>query len=137
LLDTPKLIVSLVGFIFLVSAGFVIARPMMYTGNLYFNKLDSTNRMPFVMSQIFLPFCAGTLFIIMLKQPLINRLEFSVAISMIFLLLPAIIRARFFGNIYFDEDPRKIRIFWLWLLFMVLFVTAYRIIFGIGIRFGF
>ena len=128
------MVISLVGFICLVSAGLGLTRFLLYSGNIYFNKLNKQNRMPFMMSQVFLPFIIGTAVIIGIKQPRITELETVVAISMIVLILPTTIRARFFGNMYFDEEPKKIKLMWPWLLAAVLIIPAFRIIFGIGLR---
>jgi hypothetical protein len=57
-----------------------------------------------------------------------------VAISMILLILPTTVRARVFGNMYFDEEPKKIKLMWPWLLAALLLLPAFRIIFGMGIR---
>ncbi len=132
--DTSKMVISLFGFICLISAGLGLTRYVLYSGNIYFNKLDKNNRMPFIISQIFLPFIIGTAIIIWIKQPKITQLEVVVAISMILLMLPATIRARFFGNMYFDEEPKKIKVMWPWLLAALLLIPAFRFIFGMGIR---
>jgi hypothetical protein len=133
-LDTPKMVISLLGFICLVSAGLALTRYALYSGNIYFNKLDKKNRMPFMMSQVFLPFIMGTAIIIGIKQPKITQFEITVAISMILMLLPATIRARFFGTMYFDEDLKKIKVMWPWLIAALILIPAFRIIFGMGIR---
>lgn len=133
-LDTPKMVIALIGFIALVAAGLGLTRFSLYSGNIYFNKLNKKNRMPFILSQVFLPFIIGTIFIIALKQPRITSLEVLVAISMIFLIFPAVVRARFFGNMYFDEEPRQIKLMWPWLLAAILLIPAFRLIFGIGVR---
>jgi hypothetical protein len=133
-LDTPKMVIALLGFIALVSAGLGLAKFALYSGNIYFNKIDKNNRMPLVISQIFLPFVIGTILMIILKQPRINTLELTVSISMILVILPATIRARFIGNMYFDEDPKRIRLMWPWLLALLILLPAFRYFFGIGVR---
>ena len=132
--DTPKMVIALVGFIALVAAGLGLSKFALYSGNIYFNKLDKKNRMPFIMSQVFLPFLAGTALIIGIKQPRITGLELAVAFSMILLILPTTVRARFFGNMYFDEDPKKIKLMWPWILAAIILIPAFRFFFGIGIR---
>jgi hypothetical protein len=134
-MDTPKMLISLVGFVFLVTAGILSTRYFLYSGNIYFNNLDRSNRMPFVISHIFLPYIFGSAIIILIKQPRITELETTVALSMVFLVLPTTIRARFFGKMYFDEDPKKIRIMWPWILAALFLLPALRFVLGHGIRF--
>jgi hypothetical protein len=134
LLDTPKLIISLVGFICLVSAGLISSRSLLYSGNMYFNSVDKNNRMPFMMSQVFLPLIIGSGIIYFMKYPVISQLETGVLISAIFFVLPAIIRAKFSSTMYFDEEPKKIRLLWPWILAAMILLPMFRIIFGIGVR---
>jgi hypothetical protein len=133
-LDTPKMVISLFGFIFLVSAGLGMTRYFLYSGNIYFNYLDKSSKMPFIFSQILLPFIIGTAIVFGLKQPKITLLEISVSLSMLFFIIPGIIRAPFFGKMYFDQEPKKVKLMWPWILAALILIPAFRILLGIGIR---
>jgi hypothetical protein len=86
------------------------------------------------MSQIFLPFLIGTAMIILVKQPLKNGFELIVEGSMLVVILPAILRARLTNDLFFDEEPRKIRIKWVWILITILAFILFRIWFWKGVR---
>jgi hypothetical protein len=54
---------------------------------------------------------------------------------MLLLILPGLIRARFTNDLFFDEEPRKIRFKWLWILATIAAIVLFRIYFFRGIRF--
>jgi branched-subunit amino acid transport protein len=90
--------------------------------------------MHLIISQVLLPFLIGTGVIFLLKQPGITNLEMVVDSSMAFLLLPVILRARVANDLFFDEEPRKIRLHWKWILATILALVIFRILFWKGIR---
>ncbi len=132
--DTEKMLISVLSFAVILAAGFGIRRIFLYTGNIYFNLLDRENRFPFIIHQFLVPYIAGTLFIILLKQPSMTGFEITVNASMILLLLPVIILGNFVHTLYFDEEPKRIKIFWYWILAAAITLPLFRIWFGTGIR---
>jgi len=132
--DTGKMLFVVGIMIGMIAGGLFLSRYILLTGNIYFNKLDEKNRTPFLLSQIFLPFLIGTGIIIAIKQPVMNVFEMIVGSSMLLIIVPAILSARFKTELFFDEDPRKIRIYWIWIMITLLVLILFRIYFWRGIR---
>ncbi|MGA2824173.1 MAG: hypothetical protein ABSE72_11675 [Bacteroidales bacterium] len=132
--ETAKMLLVVGILLGMLSGGLFLSRFILLTGNIYFNTIGKVNRIPFLMSQIFLPFLIGTGIIILVKQPLINSFELVVEGSMFFIILPAMLRARFSNDLFFDEEPRKIRIKWVWVLITLASFILFRIYFWKGVR---
>ena len=132
--DTPKMVLTLLDFVIILFTGLGLTRLFLFSGNIYLNKLDKSNRMPFVLSQLFLPFLIGTGIILLIKLPKISSLEIGVDFSMVILLLPVIFRARVSQDLFFEEERKRIKLFWILLVAAVILSVLFRIIFGIGIR---
>jgi hypothetical protein len=133
--DTEKMLLVVGIMVGMIAVGLFLSRYILLTGNIYFNSISKTNRTPFLMSQILLPFLIGTGIILGIKQPIMNGFEAIVGVSMILVILPAILGARFKTDLFFDEEPRKIRIKWLWILVTLAVLILFRIFFWRGIRF--
>ena len=134
LLDTEKILVSFAAFIILLTVGFALRRMFLYSGNIYFNRLDSSNRLRFFLYQFIFPFLAGTFAIVLLKQPRMSGMDIAILATMSLLFLPLLLMGRMTNDLYYDEDPRKIRFFWWWLLAALILVPAFRIILEEGIK---
>jgi len=132
--DTGKMLLVVGILLGMLSGGLFLSRFLLLTGNIYFNNIVKSNRSPFLMSQFFLPFLIGTGMIILVKQPLKNGFELVVEGSMLLVLLPAILRARFSNDLFFDEEPRKIRIKWVWIFLTIVAFLLFRIWFWKGVR---
>jgi hypothetical protein len=132
--DTTKMLLVIGIIIVMVTCGMFFSRFMLFTGNIYFNFINKANRSPFIISQILLPFLIGTGIITIIKQPLLNSFEPVVESSMMLILLPALLNARFSDDLFFDEEPRKIRIKWVWILISILILIFFRIYFWKGVR---
>jgi hypothetical protein len=132
--DTPKMVLTLLDFVIILLTGLGLARLFLFSGNIYLKKLDKSNRMPFVISQILLPFLIGTGIILLIKLPKISSLEIGVDFSMIILLMPVIFRARISQDLFFEEERKRIKPFWILLISAVILSVLFRIIFGIGVR---
>ena len=132
--ETEKMMLVVFLLIMMFVCGIFIPKFFLLTGNIYFNYLVPENRMHLVISQVLLPFVIGTGLIFLIKQPRITNLEMVVDGSMLFLLLPVVLRSRFASDLFFDEEPRKIRIKWAWMLAMGVILVAFRILFWKGIR---
>jgi hypothetical protein len=132
--DTSKIVLVSGFLMIMIIGGLFLSRFLLLTGNIYFNFLGKGNRWQFLMSQVFLPFIIGTGIIIAIKQPHMNGFDLIVETSMIIILLPAMLRARLSQTIYFDEEPRIIRIRWIWIMITIVTLIIFRILFWHGIR---
>jgi len=132
--DTEKMLLVVAFLLGMLTVGLFLSRFLLLTGNIYFNNIGKSNRSPFLMSQILLPFLIGTGMIILVKQPLRNSFEMVVEGSMVLVILPAILHARLTNDLFFDEEPRKIRIKWIWIFGAILAFALFRIYFWNGVR---
>jgi hypothetical protein len=130
--DTGKMIFSIIAIFSLVSIGGAIARSFLISGNAYFNYVDRENRRFLFFSQVLFPGIIGTMAIGILKIPpdpyFMGIDEYLFEISKIgtflLLLIPMALTFKTFGETYFDEEPRRIRLRWEYLLFAAILVTA-------------
>lgn len=133
-MDTGKVILTILGFVAMFTAGLIMARWSLYTANIYFNDLLKTYRFKFIFTQFILPFILGNIVILLIKIPQFSYFDVALNASMIFFLIPILVRSISMEDFYFDEDPRTIK------LKMILPITAvsllffFRLILGFGIR---
>ena len=134
IMDTGKLILTISAFLIMFTTGFFLTRVSLFSANIYFNDLRKSYKMRFILSQFIMPFFLGNIMIFLIKLPEINIFDVAVNASMILYLIPIIIRSVSIEDLYFDEDPRKIRFRAFLLIATVMLYLLFRIIFGIGIR---
>jgi hypothetical protein len=132
--DTTKLLMVIGLVLGMLVTGLFLSRFLLTTGNMYFNFLNRGNKMQFLISQILLPFIVGTGIIALIKQPLLNFLEVFSEGSMLLIICPAIIYARYSQELFFDEEPREIKVNWRWIVASLLMLILFRVYFGIGVR---
>jgi hypothetical protein len=132
--DTEKMLLVVGILLGMFAGGLFLSRFLLLTGNMYFNNIGKGNRRPFLISQVYLPFLIGTGMIILLKQPLKNGFELLIEASMLLVLLPAFLRTRNTNELFFDEEPRKISIKWVWIFITILAVILFRVWFWKGVR---
>jgi hypothetical protein len=133
-MDTEKVILTLVGFVAMFTTGLLMARLSLYSANTYFNDLLGNYRFKFILTQFIFPFIIGNIVIALIKIPEFSYFDVALNATMIFFLLPILVRSIGMKDFYFDEDPRKIK------LKMVIPITAvsllflFRLILGFGVR---
>lgn len=132
--DSTKLLIVIGLVLGMLVTGLFLSRFLLTTGNMYFNFLNKDNKMPFLISQILLPFIIGTWMIALIKQPLLNFFEVFSEGSMLLIICPAIIYARSSQELFFDEEPREIKFNWQWIIASLLMLILFRVYFGQGIR---
>jgi len=139
--DTGKMIFSILSIFALVAIGRGTSKSFLISGNSYFNFIDKSNRSLLLYSQVLVPAIIGTGILIILKIPndlyygtmdqaLYEGLKFS---TIILVLLPVIFTFASFEAIYFDEEPRRIRLLWKFLIaaVVILFLWRYGLMNGI------
>jgi hypothetical protein len=109
------LLFSFVAFLSMVITGYFFAAQFFYSGRMYFNDLNDRNRMPFVISQAFFPFIAGTLLTNLLQIPVFDPAVILLNFTVFFLLLPLPSRAARFDTVHFDSREKTPAINWHWL----------------------
>lgn len=134
-MDTGKMLICLFAFICLFSMGYLMTRYFLYSGNSYFNLLNRTNRIKFILAQFIIPVVLGNILIIVLKIPQIRLFEILLNASMLMLLIPVFLRSIKLQDLFFDEEPRRIKIFVKYIISAILMLIVFRVGLGIGIGF--
>ena len=132
--DTPKVILSILVFVIMFTAGLLLFQLFLFSANTYFNDLRRSYRFRFLFNQFFIPFLLGNFFILLLKAPKFSYFDSSLNISGILIMIPLFVRSVSFHDMYFDEEPRTIRIRAQWIAVTIVFLVLFRIVFGIGVR---
>ena len=133
-MDTGKVILTIVGFVAMFTLGIAMARLSMYSANIYFNDLRKAYRTKFILSQFFLPFLLGNIIIFLIKLPKFNYFDLCLNFSMLLFLIPLLMRSFTIEDLYFDEDKKTIVRTHMLTAATVLALIAFRVILGFGIR---
>ena len=133
-MDTGKVILTILGCVAMFSAGLIMTRMSLYSANIYFNDLLRSYRNKFIFSQFILPFFLGNIVIFLIKMPKINYFDVALNASMVLFLIPVFVRSISMEDFYFDEDPRKIKLNLVLPVTTVGLLLLFRVILGLGIR---
>jgi hypothetical protein len=134
IMDTGKLILTISTFVAMFTIGLFLARFSLFSANIYFNELKQSNRLRFVLNQFLYPFFAGNIIIFIVKLPEVNIFDIAVNATQILFLIPVMILSGSIEDLYFDEDPRTIRLIRILPVAALILFLLFRIIFGFGIR---
>jgi hypothetical protein len=134
IMDTGKLVLTISSLIIMSTMGIFLARPSLFSANIYFNFLLKSHRMRFILNQFLLPYFIGNILIFLVKLPTINMFDIAVNASMILFLFPVAVWSTNIEDLYFDEEPRKLPFSFLLIITTVILYVVARIVFGFGIR---
>jgi hypothetical protein len=135
IMDTGKLILTILAFLVLFTIGIIMAKQAFFSANIYLGLLRSSVSGKFVTHQFFVPFLLGNLLMVLVKLPDFNVFEMSVNATMVLLLIPLILKSKGLEDLYFDEDPRVIRLNIPILIVTIIAIALFRVIMAVGIRF--
>jgi hypothetical protein len=124
---------SLLAFLLMLAIGYIFAVQFFYSGRMYLNKLNDANRMPFMVSQVFIPFFIGTVVTIALQIPVFDPSLILLNFSLFFLLLPIPSRAARFDSLHFDNHEKRPKIQWRWIAVATVVALAILIAVKTGI----
>jgi len=134
-MDTGKVMYSIVSLFVLAVAGFLVIKPFLLSGNTYFQNMLQGRRRTFIWAQVIVPYVLGTLLMILIRLPGFMVYEtfttFTIAISLapVLLLYPA------YNDLFFDEEKRRISLDWKYVLMLFAVIVFYRGILNFGISF--
>lgn len=132
--DTVMMVITVLCLIGIMALGFRFARLFVVSANIYFNELPAFYIRKFLAFQFILPFIAGNVVIYLVKLPGISPYEVTLNLTMVFLLIPVMIQSSRLEDFYFDEDPRRNRIYLILALITTGALIAFRIILGSGLK---
>ncbi|MCX6266957.1 MAG: hypothetical protein NTW16_06300 [Bacteroidetes bacterium] len=133
-MDTGKVILTILGFVAMFVVGLMITRMSLYSANIYFNDLLKAYQRKFLFSQFIFPFLAGNIVIMLIKIPTFSLFDCVLNASMALFLIPILVRGISFEDLYFDEDSRKITRNLILPIMTVLMLFFFRLILGLGVR---
>lgn len=134
--DTGKLIMSLLIIMVSVIIGTISTKYWIMSANSYYKFSRPSTRRLFITSQVFIPYVLGVPIIWLINQPEVMRYDTMVNIALIFMILPPVLLNKFYQEFYFEDKEKKIKWSYRIIIFAVVFIAAYRILLGIGLRMG-
>jgi len=135
-LDTKRMITVIISLFFLLSSGVLLTKSFLISANIYVNELTQHNRRLFMNAQVLIPYILGSAFIILIKLPEVHFYEILLILGGILAIAPIMFTFSTFNEMYFDQEPRRIRVFLKLLLITVAFIIVWRIATDFGIRIG-
>lgn len=134
LMDTGKVILTILGFMAMFTVGLAIARLSLYSANIYFNDLLRNYRLKFILYQFIFPFLMGNIVILLIKIPQVSYFDIALNASMVLFLIPVVMRSFTFEDFYFDEDQRTVKTNMVLPVAALLLLFLFRLVLGIGVR---
>jgi hypothetical protein len=134
--DTEKIIYSIFSIISLFLLGVFTTRAFLISANSYFPDLQNHRQRKFIWAQVLLPYFLGTILIGLIMLPGLSWFNMTVVFSLIITIIPIGIGYRFLPSLYFEEEKYVIRLKWIPVALVIVFIILYRIILGFGIRIG-
>lgn len=138
LLDTPRMIISLVGFFGLLMTSLFAARLVAISSNVYFDRFNEKMSPFFITAQVIVPYIIGSVVLLVYFFPknMFNEkygwIVLGVMISLLFS------RAKFMDDLMFeDDDQRSIRPMRGFIIFTIIFLIATRMALHKGIFIAF
>jgi len=129
--DTAKLFIALLGIFSLLGVGASMVKPMLFSGNSYYNTQQPGVRLRFITQQFYLPFLFGNTILSIARFP-VRGYELMLIGSSVLLLLPLFFMASTFTEFYFDENPKEISVNW-----RIVFVTLLAlVVMRFGLQYG-
>ena len=128
---------SFIAFVSMLVIGYAYAPQFFQSGKLYFARLGHSNRMPFALSQAFIPFFLGTVVTTAAQLPAFDPSLVLLNLSLFFFLLPIASRSVTFGSLSFGQEDPPARVWWGWIGWAVAVVAGILVAVRIGIPINF
>jgi len=136
IMDTGKLIYSIVALVVMVVAGLLSTRSVLITANTYYRQLDRSNRRRFVMGQVLLPYLAGNLVLFIFWLPRMSLYYQLIELSFLVILIAILSKYSAHNDLYFEDEEKKVTLYWAPLLITLGLLILIRLVLGIGITIG-
>ncbi len=133
ILDTGKMVYSIIAIAIFILIGVLSSKSFLISANSYYNNLTGNARGMFVAAQIVIPFLLGNILMFLFRMPRLKMYFIFVGITMILVILPTWISTRFYPNMYFHEDPVRVRPSWKLIALAAIVYAILRVLLEIGI----
>jgi len=135
IMDTGRVVLTLLGAILLFIAGLTLSRKLLFIANTYFSDLKGIEKTRFIIYQYFFPYLAGILILQLIELPKISWFPTLVRICGIIFMIPVFSRSLSLQDIYFEEETPDVSLSWKAALAALALLLLYRVVFGFGVRF--
>jgi hypothetical protein len=136
IMDTGRVMYSIVSIFILVIAGLLATKHFLISGNTYYNEINRSNRTAFIFPQVFMPYLLGNIFLILLRQPHFVFYDTFTVITLFIPVLAVLSTYRSYNDLFFEEEEKKAGISWISAGVLALAVIFFRVVLAIGIRLG-
>jgi hypothetical protein len=136
IMDTGKVLYSIISIFLMVLAGLLTTRQFLISGNTYYNEINRSNRTSFIISQVFLPYIIGNAVLILLRWPRFIFYDTFIGLTMIVCILPVLLTYRSYNELYFEEGEKRPLIGWLAFIILSGVILFFRGVLGIGLHIG-
>ncbi|MCX6283279.1 MAG: hypothetical protein NTW31_03450 [Bacteroidetes bacterium] len=136
IMDTGKLVLTLLGGILLFFAGVALSRTLLFTANIYLTDIKGLEKTRFVIYQYVFPYLAGIFLLQIIELPGISWFPTLVRLCGIIFLLPVLSRSASIQDIYFEEEIPEFTISWNAAFAALALIMVYRVLFGFGVKFA-
>ena len=136
IMDTGKVLYSIISIFLLVIAGLITTKQFLISGNTYYNEINTNNRTSFMLSQVLMPFLAGNALLFLLRQPRFVFYDTFIGLALIMCILPIMATYSSYNELYFEEEEKKPGIAWIPLAVLGVLVLIFRGLLAFGLRFS-
>ncbi|MBW6502480.1 MAG: hypothetical protein K0B05_13910 [Bacteroidales bacterium] len=136
IMDTGRVLYSIISIFILVLAGLLATRPFLISANSYYNYMGRKSRTFFISAQVLMPYILGNAFLIAIRLPRFIYYDTFIVVTLILSITPIIMACRAYPELYFEEEAKRFRFAWLHALILILVVLFFRGVLETGIRFG-
>jgi hypothetical protein len=136
IMDTGKVLYSIISIFLLVIAGLLSTKQFLISANTYHNEMNKFNRNSFIVSQVFMPYLAGNAFLLLLRQPRFVFYDTFTVLILLISIIPVLLSYRSFNELYFEEEEKTPRFVWIGAAILAFCVLFFRGALEIGLRFS-
>lgn len=135
-MDTGKVMYSIISIFFLIVSGLMSAKLFLFSANTYFNEINRSNRDSFIIAQVLMPYLVGNAFLIILRQPRFIFYDTFIGITLLISIIPVLATYRSYNELYFEEDEKKPGLVWIPMAVLAGVILFFRLVLEIGLRFN-
>jgi hypothetical protein len=134
IMDTGKVLYSIISIFLLVIAGIIATKQFLVSGNTYYNEMNHFNRKSFILAQVLMPYLIGNALLLLIRQPRFVFYDSFIALTLIITLIPVLTTYQTYHDLYFEEDEKKPGIAWKAMLVLAFLVLIFRGLLSIGLH---
>jgi hypothetical protein len=133
-MDTGRVLFSIISIFFLVISGLLATKPFLISANSYFTEINDHNRSSFIAGQTLIPYLAGNAFLLLVRQPKFVFYDTFILLGLLMSILPILVTYKSYHELYFEEEDKRPGLAWKALLVLFVLILIFRGLLGIGLR---